>query len=116
MPRARSSRPITRPLSSASLRLKVAATPMVAVSPCEGWRVSTPGGPSAKRKAGNVEARNAGEISGLSLIDGGIFLCAMDQRQLFLESHLAEELVDPRVARDYRNGLRERTVLLLRRK
>ena len=34
------------------LTLKVAATPMVAVSPCDGCRVSTPGGPSAKRRPG----------------------------------------------------------------
>jgi len=62
----------------------------------------------SKAKAGNVEARNASEISGLSLIDGGVFLCAVDKRQLFFERHLAEEFVDSSVAGDDRNGLRKR--------
>ena len=46
------SRPMTTPFSSASLALKVAATPMVAVSPWLGTRVRTPGGPSASRNPG----------------------------------------------------------------
>ena len=48
---------------------------------------------------GNAEPRNSGEIAGLALVDLGIFLRAMDQRQLLLERHLAEQLVDARVAR-----------------
>ena len=107
MPSARASRPMTRPLSSASLTLKVAATPMVAVSPCDGWRVSTPGGPSAKRSPGMSKARNAGEIAGLALVDGGIFLGAVDQGELLLERHLAEKLVDAGVAGDDGDGLSE---------
>ena len=52
VPSARAWRPITSPFSSAVLRLKVAATPIVAVSACTGCRVRTPGGPSAKRSPG----------------------------------------------------------------
>ena len=67
--------------------------------------MSTPGGPSAKRKPGNAEARNAGQIAGLALVDLRIFLGAVNQRQLFLERHLAEQLVNARVAGDHRHGL-----------
>jgi hypothetical protein len=59
-----------------------------------------------KAEAGNVKARNAGEISGLSLIDGGIFFGAVDEGELFLERHLAEELVDAGIAGDDGDGLR----------
>ncbi len=58
-------------------------------------------------QAGNAEARNAGEISGLSLVDGGIFLRAVDEGELFLERHLAEKFVDAGVAGDHGDGLRE---------
>ena len=61
-----------------------------------------------KAQAGNAEARNAGEIAGLSLVDGRVFLCAVDERQFFFERHLAEQLVDPRVAGNHRHGLRQR--------
>jgi len=57
-------------------------------------------------KAGDVEARNAGEISGLSLIDGGIFFGAVDEGEFFLQRHLAEELVDAGIAGDDGDGLR----------
>ena len=49
-----------------------------------------------KAKTGDVETRNAGEVSGLSLVDGGIFLRAVDEGELFFERHLAEKLVDAR--------------------
>src|SRR5580704_2942495 len=52
IPRDFASRPITTPLSSASLTLKVAARPMVAISAWEGTRVSTPGDPSDRRIGG----------------------------------------------------------------
>ncbi len=61
-----------------------------------------------KAEAGDAEARNAGEVAGLALIDGGIFLGAVDEGQFFFERHLAEQLVDAGVAGDDGNGLRER--------
>ena len=60
-----------------------------------------------KAQAGNAEPRNAGEISGLALIDGWVFVGAVDQGQLLFERHLAQQLVDARIAGDDGNGLRE---------
>ncbi len=66
------------------------------------------GGSISKAKAGNMETRNAGEVSGLSLIDGGIFVGAVDQGEFFFQRHLAQKLVDAGIAGDYWDGLRER--------
>ena len=41
-----------------------------------------------KAKTGNVEPRNAGEVTGLSLIDCGVFVGAVDQGELLFERHL----------------------------
>ena len=55
------------------------------------WMAGEHAGRSVRKaKAGNVETRNAGEVSGLSLVDGGIFLGAVDQGELLFERHLAE--------------------------
>ena len=62
----------------------------------------------SKTEAGDAEARDAGEEAGLALIDGGIFLGAVDEGQFFFERHLAEEFVDAGVSGDDGNGLCER--------
>ena len=61
-----------------------------------------------KAQTRNAETRNAGEIACLTLIDGRVFLRAVDERQFFLERHLAEQFVDPGVACNHRHSLRQR--------
>ena len=58
-----------------------------------------------KTQSGNVEAGNASQIAGLSLIDGRIFMRSVNEGELFCERHLAEQLVNARVAGDNWNGL-----------
>jgi hypothetical protein len=51
-------------------------------------------------KAGDAEAGDAGEVSSLTLVNLRVFLGAVDEGELFLEGHLAEKLVDARIAGD----------------
>ena len=107
MPSARASRPMTRPLSSSVFDAESGGDAHGGGFALR-WMAREHAGRSVcEAKAGDVEARNAGEISGLSLVDGGIFLCAVDQRELLFERHLAEKLVDACVAGDHGDGLSE---------
>jgi hypothetical protein len=62
--------------------------------------------PVGKTHARDAKPRNAAEITSLALVNRWILLRAVDQGQFLLESHLAEQLVDSRVACDDGNGLR----------
>ncbi len=64
--------------------------------------------PIGKAQPRNAETRNPGHVAGLSLIYRWIFMRAVDQRQLFIERHLAEQLVHPCVARDHGHALGQR--------
>ena len=86
MPRARSSRPITRPLSSAVLTAEGGGNAHGGGLALRGMPREYAGRSVGKAQPGNAEARNAGEISGLTLIDRRVFLRAVNQRQLFLRA------------------------------
>ena len=64
--------------------------------------------PVGKAQTRNAQPRNAGQVAGLALVDRRIFLCAVDQCQLLVERHLAQQLVYPRVAGHHRHTLAER--------
>ena len=53
-----------------------------------------------------LQARNAGKVSGLALIDRRVLVRAVNQCELFLERHLAKQFVDPSVACNGWYGLR----------
>src|SRR5215471_384597 len=59
----------------------------------------------SEAQAGNAETRNCAEVPGLTLVNGGILVGAMNQDQLFLERHLAQQFVYLGVAGYHRNIL-----------
>lgn len=67
-----------------------------------------PGRSVSEAEARNVEAGNSSEVSGLSLVDLRIFLGAVNKSELFLQRHLAQKLIDARIAGDGGDRLRER--------
>jgi len=62
--------------------------------------------PVGQTKARNAEARNAGQIAGLALVDRAILLRAVDEGELLLERHLAQQLVNAGIAGHDRHALR----------
>jgi hypothetical protein len=60
----------------------------------------------SKAQTGDAEARNSGEVACLPLIDRGIFLCSVDEGELLLKGHLAEQFIDAGIAGYDRDGLR----------
>ena len=58
-----------------------------------------------KTQAGYAQARDTGEVAGLTLIDAWVFLCAVDEGQFLSEGHLAQKLVDTRISGNDGNGL-----------
>src|SRR6266571_6032636 len=70
------------------------------------WQASEDAGRAVGHaNGGNAETRDSGEISGLTLIGGGIFGGAADESHFFFERHLAEEFVDAGIAGDNWGGL-----------
>ena len=64
------------------------------------------GRPVGKAQPRDAQPRNSAQIAGLPLVHPGIFVGPVNQHQLLLESHLAEQFVYPRIPGDHGNGLR----------
>ena len=60
-----------------------------------------------KAQAGDAKTRHAAQIAGLALVDLWIFVGSVNQCQLFVESHLTQQLIDTRVPCDLGDGLGE---------
>ena len=56
-----------------------------------------------------MEARNACKVSGLPLVDAGVLVCAVNERELFFQRHLAQQLIHTRIARNHGDSLRNRS-------
>ena len=102
MPSARASRPITSPLLPRQIEIEGGGHAHGGGLGLRGMAGEHAGRPIGKAQAGNAQARNARDISGLALIDGGVFAAVVDQGQFFRERHLRQQLVDPRIAGDGR--------------
>ena len=68
----------------------------------EGTRVRIPGGPFNEAHRRDAEPRDAGQVTGLTLISCCVLAGAVDHGDLLVQSHLAKQTIDSRATGDLR--------------